>query len=191
VARLGFLRASPRYQHRVRPESREEEGVGAFTNRAGRRLTPAILRNVTPDSLFSLASFVVLPGWLLLVFVPRWRWSARLVSSLVIPCLLGALYALILVPRFGGAQGGFGSLADVRKLFEDPYLLLAGWLHYLAFDLFIGAWEVRDAQRSGMPHLLVVPCLFLTFMFGPIGLLLYVVIRGVRTRRIAIDETSA
>jgi hypothetical protein len=164
--------------------------VPSSTTRAG-KWAPVILRRVTPESLFSLANALVLPGWLLLVFAPRWRWSARFVSGLVIPCLLGLLYALVLVPRFGGAEGGFGSLAEVRKLFEDPFLLLAGWVHYLAFDLFIGAWEVRDAQRRGVPHLLVVPCLFLTFMFGPIGLLLYVVIRVVRARRLAIDETSA
>jgi len=87
-----------------------------------------MLRNVTPDSLFSLATFVVLPGWLLLVFVPRWRWSARLVSGFVIPCLLGALYALVLVPRFGGAEGGFDSFAGVRKLFGLKAIVLAGWL---------------------------------------------------------------
>jgi hypothetical protein len=64
----------------------------------------------------------------------------------------------------------------VRALFENPWLLLAGWTHYLAFDLFIGGWEVRDAQRRGIPHLLVVPALVLTFLFGPAGLLLYLAI---------------
>ena len=64
----------------------------------------------------------------------------------------------------------------MRTLFENPWLLLAGWAHYLAFDLFIGGWEVRDAQRRGIPHLLVVPALVLTFLFGPAGLLLYLLI---------------
>ena len=59
-------------------------------------------------------------------------------------------------------------------------MLLAGWIHYLAFDLLIGSWEVRDARELGIPHLFVVPCLFLTFMFGPAGWLLY---RGVRASR--------
>lgn len=79
----------------------------------------------------------------------------------------------------------------MRRLFEDPYLLLAGWVHYLAFDLFIGSWEVRDAQRLRLPRLLVVPCLLLTFLFGPAGLLLYFTIRWVRTRRGLIDEAPA
>ena len=63
--------------------------------------------------------------------------------------------------------------------FETPGLLLAGWLHYLAFDLFVGAWEVRTARAEGIPHLLVVPALILTFLFGPAGLLLFLVLRTI------------
>jgi hypothetical protein len=69
-------------------------------------------------------------------------------------------------------------LADVRALFSNDFLLLAGWIHYLAFDLFIGSWEVRDARRLGIHHLTVVPCLVLTFMLGPVGLLLYLALRA-------------
>ena len=79
----------------------------------------------------------------------------------------------------------------MQKLFADPWILLAGWIHYLVFDLFIGAWEVRDAARLGIPHLLVVPCLVLTFLFGPVGLLLYGIVRAVRTRRVLVDEAAA
>ena len=143
-----------------------------------------------PESLFSLASTLVLPGWLLLLVAPRWRYAARLVCPVLIPALLSVLYAALIVARWAGAEGGFSSLEDVRRLFADPYLLLAGWVHYLAFDLFVGAWEVRDAQRLGIAHLLVVPCLVLTFLFGPAGLLLYLAIRGARTRRLALDETA-
>jgi hypothetical protein len=100
------------------------------------------------------------------------------------------MYVVLIVARWGSAEGGFGSLADVRRLFEDPYLLLAGWVHYLAFDLFLGSWEVRDAQRHGVAHLLVVPCLVLTFLFGPAGLLSYLTIRWVRTRRCLVEEAG-
>lgn len=109
----------------------------------------------------------------------------------LIPGLLAVLYAALIAARWGGAEGGFSSLADVRKLFADPWLLLAGWVHYLVFDLFIGAWEVRDAGRLGIPHLLVVPCLVLTFLLGPVGLLLYGIVRAVRTRRLLVDEAAA
>ena len=145
---------------------------------------------MTPERLFDLATWVALPGWLLLVFLPRWRWSARLVGSVLIPALLGGLYLVLIVRWFGSSEGGFGSLAEVRAFFENPWLLLAGWIHYLAFDLFVGAWELRDAQRIGLHHLLVVPCLALTLMFGPVGLLLYLLLRGVVKRRIWLDEAE-
>ena len=136
------------------------------------------------ESLFSLAGALVLPGWLLLVFLPRWRPVTPLVTAIVIPALLAILYAWLIVAHLPGAGGGFGSLADVSELFRNEYLLLAGWIHYLAFDLFIGSWEVRDANRNGVPQLAVVPCLVLTFLLGPAGLLLYLLIRAYVTRRL-------
>ena len=145
---------------------------------------------MTPDLVFDIATRAVLPGWLLLVFLPRWRWSARLISGALIPALLGGLYLVLAVRSFGGSEGGFGSLAEVQKLFSDPWALLVGWVHYLAFDLFIGAWEVRDAQRIGLHHLLVVPCQVLTLMLGPVGLLLYLVLRAVLEKRIWVDDEA-
>jgi hypothetical protein len=144
--------------------------------------------DVTPEGLFSIANAAVMPGWALLVFAPRWKWTSRLVAPVLIPALLSLLYLSLLLTRWAGAEGGFGSLAEVRRLFDDPALLLAGWLHYLAFDLFIGSWEVRDAQRLAIPHALVIPCLALTLMFGPIGFLSYLVIRGSLRGRVQVDE---
>ena len=132
---------------------------------------------MSPETIFSLCTKLVLPGWLLLVFAPRWRWSARVVSAVIIPLTLAVVYVYLVAAHFGRSEGGFGSLADVGRLFQNPHALLAGWIHYLAFDLFVGAWEVRDAQRVGLHHLLVVPCLALTFLLGPAGLLLYFVLR--------------
>jgi len=145
---------------------------------------------LSAETLFSLASAAVTPGWLLLVFAPRWRWTARLVAPVLIPAMLAVLYVTLLIVHMPGAQGGFGSLAEVQRLFASPWLLLAGWVHYLAFDLFIGSWQVRDAQRHGIRHLLVVPCLVPTFLFGPAGLLLYFAIRTASKRRVAVDELT-
>jgi ABA4-like protein len=134
---------------------------------------------MTPERLFSVLNLVAVVGWLPLIFLPRVRW-ARTVVPLAIPIVLAVIYSGIVVTTFAGTEGGFSSLADVSKLFENPWALLAGWTHYLAFDLFIGGWEVRDAHDRGVPHLFIVPALVLTFLFGPAGLLVYLAIRALR-----------
>ncbi len=125
------------------------------------------------ERLFSICNGAALIGWLLLALAPRWQWTKRLVLSGMIPLLLAVVYLVLIVTMFGRAEGGFGSLAQVAQLFRNDWVLLAGWVHYLVFDLFVGSWEVQDAQRLKISHLLVVPCLILTFLFGPIGFLLY------------------
>ncbi len=100
-----------------------------------------------------------------------------IVLSGAVPLLLAVPYTVLIVLYFGQAEGGFGSLADVMKLFTNEWAVLAGWIHYLAFDLFVGSWEVKDAQERNVPHLWVIPCLVMTFMLGPIGLLAYSVLR--------------
>ena len=131
---------------------------------------------MTAEQLFSILNIATVAAWLALVFLPRVRWTATVIP-VVMPCLLAVVYVALVASALTQSEGGFSSLAEVRALFDNPWLLLAGWTHYLAFDLFIGGWEVRDAQRRGVPHLLIVPALVLTFLFGPAGLLLYLAIR--------------
>ncbi|MEZ5288087.1 MAG: ABA4-like family protein [Vicinamibacterales bacterium] len=131
---------------------------------------------MTPEQVFSFASTTAAVTWLALAVRPRAR-AVQLLAGTVVPIGFALVYAAIIAVRFGRGEGGFGSLADVAALFQDPWTLLAGWIHYLAFDLLTGVWETRDAAARGIPHWMVVPCLFLTFMFGPAGWLLY---RGVR-----------
>ena len=145
---------------------------------------------MSPETIFSICTKLVLPGWLLLLFAPRWKWTARFIAACVLPLALAIVYLFIIATHFGHSEGGFGSLADVGLLFRNPYNLLAGWIHYLAFDLFVGAWEVRDARRLGIHHLLVVPCLVLTFLFGPVGLLLYFLLRFAFKREFLVGGTN-
>ncbi|MBL8232160.1 MAG: DUF4281 domain-containing protein [Bryobacterales bacterium] len=126
------------------------------------------------DSLFSLANLAVLPGWLLFAVAPRWRWSQRY-AMLITPLLLGPVYVWLIATNWG--DGGFNSLSGVAQLFSNRGLLLAGWIHYLIFDLFTGSWETRDATANRIPHWAVAPCLLFTFLLGPAGLLLYLLIR--------------
>jgi hypothetical protein len=129
------------------------------------------------EKLFSICNGAALIGWVLLIFLPRWKWTSRIVLSGVLPLMLAVVYLVLIVTTFGKAEGGFGSLAEVAKLFRNDWVLLAGWAHYLAFDLFVGSWETRDAQKLGVSRWLVIPCLILTFMFGPIGFLAYHLVR--------------
>lgn len=140
-----------------------------------------------PARLFDVVQWIALPGWLLLALLPRWRFTP-LVTACVLPSLLAVVYAVLLFSNIGSAEGNFNSLAGVKSLFTVDELLLAGWIHYLAFDLFVGSWEVRDAQRNGIRHWWVLPCLFLTLMLGPVGLLLYWILRSVLVRRAFLGE---
>ena len=133
-----------------------------------------------PDALFQLSGPLAIAGWLALALSPLAPRLTQAAASLVIPVLLSLGYTALILANWSGAEGGFGSLADVMLLFTDPAIALAGWLHYLAFDLFVGAWEVRTARREAIPHLLVLPCLVLTFLFGPIGLLTFLALRLAR-----------
>jgi hypothetical protein len=135
------------------------------------------------EQIFSLAGALATVGWLLLAVAPRRPLSVH-VAGVFIPLILAAMYLFFIATYIRGAEGGFGSLADVAKLFSKPELLLAGWIHYLCFDLFIGAWEVRDSQVHGIPHLVVLPCLLMTFLLGPVGLLFYIIIRSAKLRRV-------
>ena len=132
---------------------------------------------MSPEQLFSVLNLIAMAAWLPLIFLPRVRWVAT-VLPMVVPVVLAVVYVALVAVALPGSEGGFSSLGGVRTLFDNPWGLLAGWTHYLAFDLFIGGWEVRDAQRRGIPHLLIVPALVLTFLLGPGGLLLYLAIRS-------------
>lgn len=140
------------------------------------------------DLVFKSVNNAALVGWLFLVFLPRWRWSARLIAPVLIPVLLAGLYTALVITEFGESKGGFSSFALVGQLFQNRAMLLAGWVHYLAFDLFVGSWEVRDAQQTGIAHYLVIPCLILTFLFGPAGWLLYFGVRSVATRSLGVNN---
>jgi hypothetical protein len=140
---------------------------------------------MTLDQIFSLASTLAAVGWLFLIIIPK-RPLAVHVTGVFFPLILALLYLYFIATNIRGAEGGFGSLADVATLFQKRELLLAGWIHYLCFDLFIGAWEVRDSQANGIPHLVVIPCLIMTFMLGPIGLLFYFAIRTAKLRHAAV-----
>jgi hypothetical protein len=138
---------------------------------------------MAPEPLFTLANTIALGAWIVLAAWPGRRTAVNL-AGVAVPAALAAGYTGIVAVQWVGSAGGFSTLEEVSLLFGNRWLLLAGWTHYLAFDLFVGAWEVRDARGRGIPHLLVLPCLALTFLFGPAGWLLYLLLRRVTPRRV-------
>jgi hypothetical protein len=134
----------------------------------------------TPEILFAAANLVAVGGWLALaggiaLNAPLLR---DRVAAIAVPALLAVAYTAILAAHWSTVEGGFTSLADVAALFRSPWILLAGWIHYLAFDLFVGAWIARDAATRGLPRLLMLPVLPLVFLFGPAGFLLWLGLRS-------------
>ncbi|UFH57374.1 ABA4-like family protein [Spirosoma sp. KNUC1025] len=141
---------------------------------------------MTPEAVFTLANTAVLPQWLLMIFAPRWIVTKWVMNSYLVPVCLALIYIIYL---FGGRPvdfGAFGSLPGVKNLFATggDGVMLAGWVHYLAFDLVAGTFVVRDSQEKDIPHWLIVLPLFFCFMLGPVGFLLYWVIRTIRTRNV-------
>jgi hypothetical protein len=135
-----------------------------------------------PETLFNLGNLVAMAGWVVLaagLAVRPFRNRSVVLVRLTAAIVFGAAYiGLMIMGRDAFTNGGYASLAQVKLLFANDFALTAGWLHYLAFDLFVGAWMVEDSGRREISPWLIVPCLGLTFMFGPAGLLLYVVFRS-------------
>ncbi len=141
--------------------------------------------------IFSLVNYSVLPAWALLWFLPRHALTARVVHSGLYAVVLGIAYALLLFGDQPGPQGSnFFTLEGVTRIFTTPRTIIACWIHYLIFDLFVGAWIGRDCARLGMKAWMAVPSQVLTLLFGPVGLLSWIAVRGIRSRVFGYEERS-
>jgi len=136
---------------------------------------------MNPAPVFSAVSTLAALQWLLLIALPKWKVTQWLINYAAVPLLLAVIYCIYIGGFFSVQGGGFGSIQEVRVLFSNDNLLLAGWVHYLAFDLLIGFSIIQSAQAKAVSHWLVIPCLVLTFMFGPCGYLLYQIIIKIKT----------
>jgi hypothetical protein len=135
---------------------------------------------MTASNLFSAFNMAALLGWLILgagVFLNR-SFLRDTVAGLWLPVLLSAGYAALILLFFGGAEGGFDTLENVQKLFTSPWAALAGWVHYLAFDLWMGSRIARESEALGLPRWPLIGLLPLTFLFGPMGYLAFEAIKA-------------
>jgi hypothetical protein len=146
-----------------------------------------------PDFAFGFANNFGLLAWaalLLSLFVAKLRRFVWPATQFAIPLAWAAIYVALLAQGLPEAEGGFDSIEGVRGLFANDSALTAGWLHYLAFDMFVGSWIARDSAERGIHPLPVVPCLILTLLFGPAGLLAYFILRLAFGRRLKTETVS-
>jgi len=135
------------------------------------------------ETIFAIANTWILPGWLLLLFAPAWKYTGKIVFYVII-AVLAITYAWLLLSDIGSFDPEAGStLANISKAFANPRVALIGWIHYLAFDMLAGLLIAVDARRVGVNRILMALPLFLTLMTGPFGLLIYILIRFAYTRK--------
>jgi hypothetical protein len=137
------------------------------------------------ETIFQLSSLLVMPFWFLMILLPHWRWTRRIMASLwtVVPAAL--LYAILVAPNLLALLGDLAnpSLGAIAGLLGTPEGATIGWVHFLAFDLFVGRWAYLDSRAHAFTAWLVSPILFVVLMFGPLGLLLYLALRALLLRR--------
>jgi hypothetical protein len=137
---------------------------------------------MTPDTVFQLCNAIAIIGWLILIALPMWPSSDKFIIGIIV-ALFAVIYTFYIVTNLSAIDmKSFSSLKGVTALFTNPLAVLLGWVHYLAFDLMVGIWIKKNSLKYGISHWLIILCLLLTFMFGPIGLLVYLLIRFVKTR---------
>jgi hypothetical protein len=139
------------------------------------------------SSIFPFCNSFVLVGWILLIILPNWRYTQAMILHGVI-----VLFAILYTYLFGKDIGSFdpnsfSALANVKALFQNDNAVAAGWLHYLAFDLFVGAYIVKESQKLGISRWIYTLILPFTFMFGPVGYLIFFIIKTVKTK--SIEDT--
>lgn len=131
-----------------------------------------------PDFLFAAGNTIVLAGWAMVILLPKRSPALMAVPKFAIPVLFGLVYAGITLARFHTSGGGYGSLAELRTLFATDELLVAGWLHYLAFDLFVGVWIAEQSDETGLSRPIQAVILVTAFIFPPVGLVLFLSTRA-------------
>jgi hypothetical protein len=137
-------------------------------------------------TLFDASFLLVAPFWLLMIALPGWRVTGRVIASPWIAAPAAALYLVLVLPGLPGVLGAVSSpsLEAIAPMLGTPEGATVAWVHFLVFDLFVGRWVYLDARARGMTPWLTSPLLFLTLMLGPAGLLGYLLARG-RVRALA------
>ena len=144
------------------------------------------------DIIFFSSSLLVVPFWFLIIFLPFWRWTERILRSLWIIVPIALVYAALVLPNALSLIGDLANptLDNIAVLLGTPQGATIGWIHFLAFDLFVGRWAYLDSRERGIAWWLVSPTLFFVLMFGPLGLILYLGVRTLAGRSAQTPQTA-
>jgi hypothetical protein len=146
------------------------------------------------ETIFSLSSLLVMPFWLIMIVLPHWRWTQRVIRSPLVSAAPALLYLVLALPRFGELLAAVTSptLPGIAAVLGTPAGATLAWAHFLAFDLFVGRWIYLDSRERKISAWLMAPVLFFTLMLGPIGFLGYLALRALASsiRKVA-PEASA
>lgn len=136
--------------------------------------------SITADHIFEIVNTLILPAWLMLMFAPQWQWTKKIVISGCYSLTFAIVYLLLIIFYFDINNFNFSTLENVKQVFTNDYFLLAGWVHYLAFDLLIGAWIVKDSKENNIHSKILIPVLAFTFYLGPVGYIFYRMYKFIR-----------
>lgn len=131
--------------------------------------------------LFSLSSLFVMPFWFLMVVLPFWKWTQRIIQSPWIILGPALIYAIVLFPIFATVWAGVSNptLPGVIELIGNESGATLSWVHFLAFDLFVARWIYLDSRERNIFALIISPILVSVLMVGPVGFLIYMVVRTI------------
>ncbi|MEM1443521.1 MAG: ABA4-like family protein [Verrucomicrobiota bacterium] len=137
---------------------------------------------MSPDQVFQIVNLTALLSWIYLIAAARWTPRIFAVVRYAIPIFFALFYLFSMTQSEPNEEAGFTSLEQVTAFFTQPWAIVAAWLHYLAFDFFVGCWILAKSKAEGIGHGWIVLPMIGTFLVGPIGLLLFLIVLGVRKR---------
>ena len=139
---------------------------------------------MTATDVFSLVNMLAMLMWIFMIIAPKWKVTRFLIDFKIVPIALAGTYAIYIFKAIQiGGMMDFGSLESVMALFTEENAVLSGWVHYLVFDLLIGMWMLDQNKKLNISQFILVPCLLFTFMMGPIGFLLFTIVKTVKQKQ--------
>jgi hypothetical protein len=145
---------------------------------------------MTPDLVFNSINLLALIIWLVLFIVPFSKLYNVLIRSGLVFVIFALAYSFIMISFFNADLGSLNSLDGIRALLDNEWAFVAGWIHYLSFDLLAGVWILNDSVKAGIKRAWIIVPLIFTFMAGPLGLLLYFIVKLASKRGVSMSVTE-